>query len=56
MNWPEWLQVGALVGLVLVVALGVFPGPVLHVLESPVQRIVDAVNASGGLTGLALPW
>ena len=42
--------------IILVVALGVFPGPVLHALDAPVQRIIEAVNASPGLTGLALPW
>ena len=40
----------------LVVALGVFPGPVLHLTEAPVQRIIEVVNGAGGLTGLSLPW
>ncbi len=50
----EWLALAPLI--VLVVALGVYPGPVLDLLEAPMQRILDAVNASGGLTSLALPW
>jgi NADH-quinone oxidoreductase subunit M len=54
MSRNEWLAVAPLI--ILVVALGVFPGPVLHALDAPVQRIIDAVNASPGLTGLALPW
>jgi NADH-quinone oxidoreductase subunit M len=50
----EWLALAPLI--VLVVALGVYPGPVLDLLEAPLQRILDAVSASGGLTSLALPW
>jgi hypothetical protein len=38
------------------VALGVFPGPVLHAISAPVQRILDAVHAAPGLTGFSLPW
>jgi NADH-quinone oxidoreductase subunit M len=54
MNRNEWLAVAPLV--VLVVALGVFPGFVLHLTEAPAQRIVEAVSGAGGLTGLTLPW
>ena len=50
----EWAAVAPLV--VLVVGLGVFPGPVLHLTEAPVQRIIETVNGAGGLTGLTLPW
>src|SRR6266567_97696 len=48
----EWLAVAPLV--ILVVALGVYPGPVLHAISAPVQRILDTVNASGGLAGFNL--
>jgi NADH-quinone oxidoreductase subunit M len=54
MSRNEWLALAPLV--VLVVALGVFPGPVLHALEAPMQRIVEAVNGSAGLTSFQLPW
>jgi NADH-quinone oxidoreductase subunit M len=54
MSRNEWLALAPLV--VLVVALGVFPGPVLHALEAPTQRIVEAVNGSAGLTSFQLPW
>jgi NADH-quinone oxidoreductase subunit M len=54
MSRNEWLALAPLV--VLVVALGVFPGPVLHTLEAPMQRIVEAVNGSAGLTSFQLPW
>jgi NADH-quinone oxidoreductase subunit M len=50
----EWLSLAPLV--LLVVGLGVFPGPVLGAIEAPVQRIVEAVNGSSGLTSLSLPW
>jgi NADH-quinone oxidoreductase subunit M len=50
----EWLSLAPLI--VLVVGLGVFPGPVLGAIEGPVQRIVEAVSGSGGLTSLAMPW
>jgi NADH-quinone oxidoreductase subunit M len=53
MSRNEWLSLVPLI--VLVVALGVFPGPVLNAISAPVQRILDAVNASPGLTGF-LPW
>ena len=54
MNRNEWLALAPLI--VLVVALGVFPGLVLHLTDAPAQRIIDAVNGAGGLTGLTLPW
>jgi len=50
----EWLSLAPLV--LLAVGLGVFPGPVLGAIETPVQRIVEAVNGSSGLTSLSLPW
>ena len=50
----EWLSLAPLI--LLVVGLGVFPGPVLGAIELPVQRIVEAVNGSSGLTSLSLPW
>jgi NADH-quinone oxidoreductase subunit M len=50
----EWLSLAPLI--LLVVGLGVFPGPVLGAIELPVQRIVEAVNGSRGLTSLSLPW
>jgi hypothetical protein len=42
--------------VVLVVLLGIFPGPVLHLTEAPVDRIIEAVNGAGGLAGLGWPW
>jgi NADH-quinone oxidoreductase subunit M len=53
MSRNEWLSLAPLI--LLVVALGVFPGPVLNVISAPVQRILDTINASHGLTGF-LPW
>jgi NADH-quinone oxidoreductase subunit M len=53
MNATEWVSVGPLV--VLVVLLGVFPGPVLHLTQAPVDRIIETVNGAGGLAGL-VPW
>jgi len=50
----EWLSLAPLV--VLVVVLGVYPALVLDPIAVPVQRIVEAVNASSGLSGLWLPW
>jgi NADH-quinone oxidoreductase subunit M len=50
----EWLALAPLI--LLVVALGVLPGPVLDATSAPVQRILDAVKASPGLTGFTLPW
>ncbi|HET7685052.1 MAG TPA: NADH-quinone oxidoreductase subunit M [Candidatus Limnocylindria bacterium] len=52
MNRGEWLSLAPLV--VLAVALGVFPGPILGAIEAPVERILDAVSTSGGLA--FLPW
>jgi len=49
----EWLSLAPLI--VLVVALGVYPGPVLDATAAPAQRILEIVNASNGLTGW-LPW
>jgi NADH:ubiquinone oxidoreductase subunit 4 (subunit M) len=42
--------------VILVVALGVYPRPVLDAISAPVQRILDTVNASSGLAGFNLPW
>ena len=39
----------------LVVLLGVYPGPILDMIEVPVDRIVDAVNGAG-LTGFGPLW
>jgi NADH-quinone oxidoreductase subunit M len=50
----EWLSLAPLV--LLAVGLGVFPGPVLDAIAQPMQRIVEAVNGSSGLTSLSLPW
>jgi hypothetical protein len=41
---------------VLVVALGVYPGPVLEAIDEPVRRIIEGLSGSGGLTSLGLPW
>jgi NADH-quinone oxidoreductase subunit M len=49
----EWLSLAPLI--VLVVALGVYPGPVLDATAAPAQRIIEIVNASSGLAGW-LPW
>ncbi len=54
MNRNEWLALAPLI--ILVVALGVFPGMVLHLTDAPAQRILDAVNGANGLTGFTLPW
>jgi NADH-quinone oxidoreductase subunit M len=51
MNRNEWLAVAPLV--VLVVALGVWPGPVLELLAAPAERIVAAIEGAGLA---ALPW
>jgi NADH-quinone oxidoreductase subunit M len=50
----EWLSLAPLV--VLVVALGVFPAPVLEATAGPVQRILDAVQSAAGLNLIAWPW
>jgi hypothetical protein len=39
-----------------VVGLGVLPGPVLDAISPSVQRILDVINASPGLTSFSLPW
>jgi len=54
MSRNEWLSLAPLI--LLVVALGVFPGPVLNAISAPVQRILDTVHAAPGLTGFSLPW
>jgi NADH-quinone oxidoreductase subunit M len=48
MNRNEWIALTPLV--VLVVALGVYPGPILELFEAPIDRIVSAVDGAG-LTG-----
>jgi NADH-quinone oxidoreductase subunit M len=53
MSRNEWIALSPLV--VLVVALGVYPGPVLELLEAPVDRIIEAVNGAG-LTGFGPLW
>ena len=47
-NRNEWIAIAPLV--VLVVALGVYPAPILELFEAPVDRIVSAVEGAG-LTG-----
>jgi NADH-quinone oxidoreductase subunit M len=54
MSRTEWLALAPLI--VLVVALGVYPGPVLDAIAEPMRRIIEAVGPSGGLTSLQLPW
>jgi NADH-quinone oxidoreductase subunit M len=54
MSRTEWLALAPL--LFLVVALGVFPGPVLHLTQAPVDHIIQAVSGSNGLASLGLPW
>ena len=53
MNRNEWLALAPLI--VLVVALGVYPLPVLEMIEPSIDRIIEAVNG-GGLIGFGLPW
>ncbi len=53
MNRSEWVALSPLI--VLVVALGVYPGPVLELLAAPVDRIIEAVNGAG-LTGFGPLW
>jgi NADH-quinone oxidoreductase subunit M len=48
MNRNEWIAVAPLI--VLVVALGVYPAPILELFEAPIDRIVTAVEGAG-LTG-----
>jgi NADH-quinone oxidoreductase subunit M len=54
MSRTEWLSIAPLI--VLVVALGVYPAPVLDLISAPMQRIIEAVSGSGGLSSLGLPW
>ncbi|HEX6127556.1 MAG TPA: NADH-quinone oxidoreductase subunit M [Candidatus Limnocylindria bacterium] len=54
MNRTEWLAIAPLI--VLVVALGVYPGPVLDAISGPVQRIIEGVSGSAGLASFDLPW
>ncbi len=51
-NRNEWIALSPLI--VLVVALGVYPGPVLELLAAPVDRIIEAVTGAG-LTAFG-PW
>jgi NADH-quinone oxidoreductase subunit M len=53
MNRNEWIALAPLI--VLVVALGVYPGPVLEMISAPVDRIIQAVTDSG-MTGLGPLW
>ena len=53
MSRGEWVALAPLI--VLVVALGVYPGPVLDMIAVPVERIIDAVNGAG-LTGFGPLW
>jgi NADH-quinone oxidoreductase subunit M len=53
MSRGEWLSLAPLI--VLVVALGVYPGPVLDMIAAPVDRIIEAVNGAG-LTGFGPLW
>jgi NADH-quinone oxidoreductase subunit M len=53
MSRSEWLALAPLI--VLVVALGVYPAPVLHAIAAPVERIIDAVQGAG-LTSFSVPW
>jgi NADH-quinone oxidoreductase subunit M len=60
-SWPtlrdldrsEWIALAPLI--FLVVALGVYPGPVLEMIAAPVDRIIDAVNGAG-ITALGPLW
>jgi NADH-quinone oxidoreductase subunit M len=53
MSRGEWFALAPLI--VLVVALGVYPGPVLELISAPVERIVEAVNGAG-MTGFGPLW
>jgi len=53
MNRTEWIALAPLA--VLVVVLGVYPGPVLDMISVPVDRIIEAVNGAG-LTGFGPLW
>jgi NADH-quinone oxidoreductase subunit M len=54
MSRNEWLALAPLI--VLVVALGVWPAPVLDMIAAPVDRIVEAANGAQGLTSFSWPW
>jgi NADH-quinone oxidoreductase subunit M len=54
MSRVEWLALAPLI--ILVVAMGVYPGPILDAISQPAQRIIEAVNGSAGLSSLPLPW
>jgi NADH-quinone oxidoreductase subunit M len=54
MSRAEWIALAPLI--VLVVVLGVYPQPVLEMLSAPVERIIESVNTSSGLSSLGLPW
>jgi NADH-quinone oxidoreductase subunit M len=53
MNRNEWISLAPLI--VLVVALGVYPGPVLEMIAAPVDRIIESVNGAG-LTAFGPLW
>jgi NADH-quinone oxidoreductase subunit M len=53
MNRNEWIALAPLI--VLVVGLGVFPGPVLEAIAAPVDRIIEAVDGAG-LVGFGPLW
>jgi NADH-quinone oxidoreductase subunit M len=53
MSRGEWWALAPLI--VLVVAMGVYPGPILELISAPVERIVEAVNGAG-MTGLGPLW
>jgi NADH-quinone oxidoreductase subunit M len=53
LNRSEWIALAPLV--FLVVALGVYPGPVLEIISAPVDRIIEAVSGAG-LTGFGPLW
>ena len=50
----EWVALAPLI--ILVVGLGVFPIPVLDLTQAPVDKILEYVAPSTGLTSLSLPW
>jgi NADH-quinone oxidoreductase subunit M len=54
MSRNEWLSLAPLI--ILVVALGVWPAPVLDMIAAPVDRIVEAASGAQGLTSLSWPW
>jgi NADH-quinone oxidoreductase subunit M len=53
MNRNEWLALAPLI--VLVVGLGVYPGPVLEITAGSVDRIIQAVNGAG-MTSFGPLW